>query len=292
MVTVSERDQTHKTPVTSTWTVDFLTREGEGHKAMGDWLRDKSVSWKARRRLLQTNADTFPCEDRLQKWGNHPDGICGLCKHSREMTLKRLGGRPAHDTTGYLQSSVCQLQAPSGTGAHNACFQQVQDDMSKAGSVDKDWEFVSKGTEISIGRFVSEHFTTFTLDIKTGVVSDEDTTEIWEVAKGVVTEKVRRNKNRTSGGDSTLMDVGEVEKSFCLSRPDGWVVNRKMKKIILLEFKRTDDYLESYYRDMWRVTELQYTPIITGLRTVSTDRGWEVEVVPLVAGQWSVKEKE
>ena len=107
MVTVSERDQPHKTPVTSTWTADFLTREGEGRKAMGDWLRDKTVSWKARRRILQTNADTFPCEGRLQKWGNHPDGICGLCKRSREMGLKLLGGRPDRDTTGHLQSSVC-----------------------------------------------------------------------------------------------------------------------------------------------------------------------------------------
>ena len=63
-------------------------------------------------------------------------------------------------------------------------------------------------------------------------------------------EKVRRNKDRTSGGDSTAIDVGEVEKSFWFSRPDGWVVNRKMKKIIVLEFKRTDDYSESYYQDM------------------------------------------
>ena len=45
-----------------------------------------------------------------------------------------------------------------------------------------------------------------------------------------------------------------------------------MKKIILLEFKRTSDYSESYYRDV--------------------DRGWTVEVVPLVTGQRSVKEKE
>jgi hypothetical protein len=49
-VTTMERDQPHKTPVTSTWTADFLTREGEGRKAVGDWLRDKTISWKARRR--------------------------------------------------------------------------------------------------------------------------------------------------------------------------------------------------------------------------------------------------
>ncbi len=34
------------------------------------------------------------------------------------------------------------------------------------------------------------------------------------------------------------------------------------------------------------------SPILTGLRAVAADREWEVEVVPLVVGQRSVKEKE
>ena len=130
------------------------------------------------------------------------------------MDLNLLGGRPSRGTTGHLQSSVYRLQAPAVTGAHNVCFQQVQDDMSKERSVNKDWEFVSKGTEISLGKFVTEHFTSLTLDIKTGVVSDEDTDEIWDVAKEVAIQKVRRNKNRESGGDSLLIDEEEVEKFF------------------------------------------------------------------------------
>ena len=36
---------------------------------------------------------------------------------------------------------------------------------------------------------------------------------------------------------------------------------------------------------MWKVAEYQHFPILM-------ERGWEVEVVPLVAGQRSVKEKE
>ena len=130
------------------------------------------------------------------------------------------------------------------------------------------------------------------LDSNTGVISDEDTAEIWGAAKEVAIEQARRNKNKTSGEDSTMIDVREVERSFWLSRPDGWVVNRKMKKIILLEFKRTADYSEAYNRDMKRVAEQQHTPILTGRRALATDRGWEVEVVLLVAGQRSVKEKE
>ena len=159
MVTMMEWDQFHKTPVTSTWTCYFLTREGEGLKAMGDGLRDKTIVWKTHRRILQTNTDTFPCEPRLQKWGKHPDGICGLWKCNREMGLKFLGGNPARDTTGHLQNSVYRLQTPSATGDHNPCFQHVQDDMSKSRWVNKEWEFVSRGTEISLGKFVSELFT-------------------------------------------------------------------------------------------------------------------------------------
>ena len=60
MVTMEERGKSHKTPVTTIWTTDFMTREGEGRKVMGDCLRDKPVSWKTRRRLLQTNVGTFP----------------------------------------------------------------------------------------------------------------------------------------------------------------------------------------------------------------------------------------
>ena len=46
-----------------------------------------------------------------------------------------------------------------------------------------------------------------------------------------------------------------MKKSFCFNRSDGWVVNRKMKKIVLLEFERTADSSQSYYQDMKEVME-------------------------------------
>jgi hypothetical protein len=52
-----------------------------------------------------------------------------------------------------------------------------------------------------------------------------------------------------------------MERTFWLSRPDGWVIDRKMKRIILLEFKRTSDTSETYYYDMKEVTVTQHTPI-------------------------------
>ena len=164
--------------------------------------------------------------------------------------------------------------------------------MCKAKSVCRDWEFVSKGTEISLGNFVSEYFTQVTLDLRTGVVSTEDTKKIWKAAKEEAMEKVKGRANRRVRADSPMVDETEVEKSFWLSRPDGWVINRKTKKIVLLEFKRTSDCGESYYEDMWKIEDNQHAPILTGLRALTGERGWEVEVVPLVAGQWSVREKE
>ncbi len=70
------------------------------------------------------------------------------------------------------------------------------------------------------------------------------------------------------------------------------MINRKTKKIVLLEFKRTSDCGESYDQDMWRVADKHHVPILTGLRALTGERGWEIEVVPLVAGQRSVREKE
>jgi hypothetical protein len=85
-------------------------------------------------------------------------------------------------------------QAPAATGTHNACFQRVQDDMNKARSVNKDWEFVSKGTEISLGRFVSEYFTPLILSSRMSVVSTEDT--VTQIRFG---GRLRRKRCRRSG---------------------------------------------------------------------------------------------
>jgi hypothetical protein len=60
-------------------------------------------------------------------------------------------------------------------------------------------------------------------------------------------EKVRGRTTGPVRADSSMTDEEEMEKSFWLIRPDGWVVNRKMKKIILLEFKKTSDPAEAYF---------------------------------------------
>ncbi len=164
--------------------------------------------------------------------------------------LKLLGGRPTRVTTGHLQISVCYLPAPTATGAHNACFHRVQDDMSQARSVCRDWEFVSKGTEISLGKFVSEYFTSLTLDSWSGVVSTEDTDEIWKTAKEEgegqrkgeqAMEKVKGRTNRLVGTESPMVEEPEVEKSFWLIRPDDWVIDKQ---------ENEEDYSSGFQKDL------------------------------------------
>ena len=59
--------------------------------------------------------------------------------------------------------------------------------------------------------------------------------------------------------------VGEGEVAV----DQGWVINKKTKRIILLEYKRTSDTLENYYKDMKRTVDKQHTP---GRNTVAKDR--------------------
>ncbi len=103
---------------------------------------------------------------------------------------------------------------------------------------------------------------------------------------------MRRTKGGAKGVEAHCPDVKEVEKSFWLSWPDGWVINKKTNRIIILEFKRASDTAETYYSDMKSIAERHHTPILEGLNALVGERGWVVEVLPLVDGQRSVREKE
>jgi hypothetical protein len=56
-------------PATRTWSTDFLLREGSSREEIGKWLKNKSIPWQRRRRLLQVVTGTFPCGQQMQKNG-------------------------------------------------------------------------------------------------------------------------------------------------------------------------------------------------------------------------------
>jgi hypothetical protein len=95
-----------------------------------------------------------------------------------------------------------------------------------------------------------------------------------QLGEGEKVSEGRLTHDKRSGGGKVLL---AQQTSRLGDKQEG-------KMFILLEFKRTSDQRESYFQDMWKVTENQHTPILTGLRTLTVDREWEVVVVPRIVG--------
>jgi len=61
-------------------TTKFLKREGNSRSVLGDHWKDKRVSIRAKRRLLQSISFQFPCAANFKKWGCQDSNECRLCK--------------------------------------------------------------------------------------------------------------------------------------------------------------------------------------------------------------------
>ena len=90
------------------------------------------------------------------------------------------------------------------------------EDIQKARTVCKGWDFVSRGTELSVGKFVSEYFTPLTTfeEQQIGIVSDEGTADVWVVAREEAICKVRKKKGRATGTTASIPDEKGVERTF------------------------------------------------------------------------------
>jgi len=61
-------------------TAKFLKREGNCRSVLGDHWKDKRVTFRAKRRLLQSISFQFPCAANFKKWGWQESEECRLCK--------------------------------------------------------------------------------------------------------------------------------------------------------------------------------------------------------------------
>ena len=71
-------------------------------------------------------------------------------------------------------------------------------------------------------------------------------------------------------------------------RIDGVAVDRRKKRIFLLEFKRTSDATDDYRYLTEKRATAQYESITSGLQLAATQNGWEVTQLNFVAGNRSV----
>jgi len=88
-------------------TAKFLKREGNCRLVLGDTWKDKQVSFRAKRRLLQSISFQFQCAANFKKWGWQESEECRLCKFLYPE-------QPAFaECLGHIQGYCKALQKPS-----------------------------------------------------------------------------------------------------------------------------------------------------------------------------------
>ena len=85
-----------------TWSTDSSRLE------IGKWLKNKSVPWRRRRRLLQVVTGAFPCGQQMQKYGYRKTAAFMLCQKAYEECGSSCwnGELPKEtETIGHIQSA-------------------------------------------------------------------------------------------------------------------------------------------------------------------------------------------
>jgi hypothetical protein len=141
-------------PATSTWSTDFLLREGSSREEIGKWLKNKSMPWQRRRRLLQVVTGTFPCGQQLVKRGYKEKAECILCKKAYEENGGSWKGVLPKETFGHIQSSGCLGQKEVVTAAHNACsiscIRELLQEIDVHGKADRHMKLLTLERESSL----------------------------------------------------------------------------------------------------------------------------------------------
>ncbi len=100
------REVPHSEPLTNTWTIDFLSREGEDREVVWERLRDKTVPWQVQRRLMQVMTNSFPCGAHLYRMGlrrNNEYTLCQRAWNQRENDRHEGCGWSDPETLGHIQ---------------------------------------------------------------------------------------------------------------------------------------------------------------------------------------------
>ena len=312
-----------QSPVTDTWTADFLSREGESRECLGKYLQDKHVPWMAKRRLVQVCGGTFPTNKWCYKVGKGSSPNCDLCKAA---------GRVAIESVGHVQSAYCIGQEEVVTRAHNRCSLLLQKELEKcAGSngsvrvvtadqehtMHKLWEDEQLEEICSWERLVQATYRAWSarqgvngtegLDATRGTGSGSDEED------GAVCTTCREKCRQVQGEQAPQAETGHSvhqrccacrkrnparpeegmceacwERAFSRRRLDGVVIDQDEKKITIIEVKRTSDRKEDYWeRADMRATE-QYAALEQGLTECLEGTGWGLQRVNIVVGTKSV----
>ena len=255
-----------RTPVTGTWSTNFLIREGQTREQLGKWLTKKSIPEKRRRRMLQLVTNSFPCGANVHRRQKNP---CVLCKRELESTGRPVPSQLPDETVNHIQSAGCIAQRDVVTKAHNESIKALMDDVVKHGQRDRTLEFVTLDSEHNLR----------TLWANTRCAEVCEAEELWQAAEPH--EKAAREQAGISF-DDTLHD--NMAERFWRKRPDGVALDHEKKVCYLIEFKRTGDRWPDYRQRAEQRAERQYSSLVQGLSQAGQSRGWAVQQIILVGG--------
>ncbi len=256
-------------PATRTWSTDFLLREGLSREEIGKWLKNKSIPWQRRRRLLQVVTGTFPCGQQMVKYGYKGKAECTLCRKAHEESGSRWNGELPKETIGHIQSAGCLGQKEVVTAAHNACIRELLQEIAAHGKKDRHMKLLTVETESRLG-------TLWDQEQCTQLCSKE---ELWEAAKEEEMKIPWKNANEESP-----VSEEQYQERFWRRRLDGIGLDTVNKEFLAIEFKRTQDARSNYMERATAVAQEQYTSLLTGLQAVGQVKGWKVRQIVFVGG--------
>jgi hypothetical protein len=256
-------------PATSTWSTDFLLREGSSREEIGKWLKNKSIPWQRRRRLLQVVTGTFPCGQQLVKYGYKEKAGCILCKKAHEESGNSWKGELPKETIGHIQIAGCLGQKEVVTAAHNACIRELLQEIDVHGKADRHMKLLKLERESSLGTlWDQEECTQF---------CSKD--ELWEAAKE---EEMKIPWKELHEGLSVSED--QYQESFWRRRLDGIGLDTVNREFLAIEFKRTQDTRSNYVEKATAVAEVQYRSLLAGLQAVGQVKGWQTQQNVFIGG--------
>ena len=270
----------------TTWSADFLLREGESRECLGSWINSSAVHEAKKRRAKQIITCSFPCGKWLHMIGVRKSPECELCRRERRQNQSSDEALPL-ETVAHLQSAGCKAQKKSVIGAHNRCWGYLRGAILMHGEAKRDLEFIGGEQDRQLQQLWTE--------TKIGDIFPWEDVER-EAEK--LLESIRANErgSENSGASQEQDDDRTVDRDetdpyneviFGRRRPDSVAIKWTSKTVYVLEFKRTSDQRQDYRERGEGRAQDQHDVLIKSLETVAKEAegeiaGWTVKLIIFV----------
>ena len=254
----------------ATWCATFLLRVGLSREELTKWLRNKGVTWKKKRRLIQAITLTFPCSKWLCRIGSKSNAECALCERYQRNLNPDARQRTAIGTFGHIQSAGCLGTREAVIAAHNKCLNGLMEDICKHQvkrcalrliAEDKDKSLRSLWEDKALQRICSQK-------------------ELWAAA--AEGERKRHQEMREQEGNEISEE--EMEAKFWRRRPDRLAINEQGRILYLIEFKRTMDIGVDFAEQAALRANNQYENLRGALEEVGREGGWQIKQINIIGG--------